>query len=207
MRLRITFAKTNAMRFTGHLDLQRAWERTLRRARLPLVYSLGFNPHPRINLACALPLGFTSQGEVVDVWLEKDLPIPDVEVALQTALPPGIQLLSIQEAEARADALQTQVEASEYIITLLEPCPDLEDRCAALLDAPSFPRRRRSKDYDLRPLIYNLNVLPEDEQGNQRLFTCLSARESSTGRPEEVLDALGLKPEETRVHRVRLVFS
>ena len=61
------------MRFTGHLDLHRAWERTFRRAGLPLAYSQGFNPHPRLNLASALPLGFTSEGEVIDVWLEQDL--------------------------------------------------------------------------------------------------------------------------------------
>ena len=206
MRLRITFAKTDAMRFTGHLDLHRAWERALRRARLPLAYSLGFNPHPRINLACALPLGFTSEGEVVDVWLEKDLPIAEVEAALLVALPPGIQLLGIQEEEGRAAALQTHVEASEYIITLLEPCPNLDDRCAALLDAPSLPRRRRSKDYDLRPLIHNLHILLQDEQGYQRLFACLCAQEGATGRPEEVLEVLGLAPEAARVHRLRLVF-
>jgi radical SAM-linked protein len=71
MRLRITFAKTEAMRFTSHLDLHKTWERTFRRARLPLAYSQGFNPHPHINLASALPLGFTGDQEVIDVWLER----------------------------------------------------------------------------------------------------------------------------------------
>lgn len=206
VRLRITFQKTDAMRFTGHLDLHRAWERTLRRACLPLAYSLGFNPHPRINLACALPLGFTSQAEVVDVWLEEDRSIAEVENALQASLPPGIRLLAIQQVDLHAPALQTEVEASEYLITLLEPCPDLEARCATLLDSPSLARRRRSKDYDLRPLILNLEVLAQDEHGRQRISACLSAREGATGRPEEVLDALGLAPETARVHRLRLVF-
>ncbi len=59
-RLRLTFAKTAAMRYTGHLDLHTTWERTLRRARLPLAYSQGFHPQPKIQLASALPLGFTS---------------------------------------------------------------------------------------------------------------------------------------------------
>jgi len=92
MRLRIHFAKTEAMRYTGHLDLHRAWERTFRRAMLPLAYSQGFRPHPRINLGCALPLGFTSQDEVVDIWLEQSNPIQEIESALQSAIPPGIQL-------------------------------------------------------------------------------------------------------------------
>ena len=66
IRLRIVFAKTEAMRYTSHLDLHRTWERTIRRANLPLAYSQGYNPHPRINLASALPLGFTSDCEVVE---------------------------------------------------------------------------------------------------------------------------------------------
>jgi radical SAM-linked protein len=70
MRIQITFSKTGAMRFTGHLDLHRAWERTFRRAALPLAYSQGYNPRPKMNLASALPLGFTSECEVIDVRLE-----------------------------------------------------------------------------------------------------------------------------------------
>ncbi|HLE27799.1 MAG TPA: TIGR03936 family radical SAM-associated protein, partial [Anaerolineales bacterium] len=69
-RLRLTFAKTAAMKFSGHLDLHKTWERTLRRARLPLAYSQGFNPQPRLQLASALPLGFTSECEVLDAWME-----------------------------------------------------------------------------------------------------------------------------------------
>ena len=83
MRVRITFAKTDAMRFTGHLDLHRAWERTFRRAGLPLAYTQGFSPHPRINLASALPLGFTSERELVDIWLEQELPASAVTAALE----------------------------------------------------------------------------------------------------------------------------
>jgi radical SAM-linked protein len=77
VRVRIHFHKTEAMRFTGHLDLHKAWERALRRAgsrsALRLAYSQGFHPQPRIHLACALPLGFTSECEVVDVWLENEI--------------------------------------------------------------------------------------------------------------------------------------
>ena len=60
MRIRVTFAKTEPMRFTSHLDLFRAWERTFRRAGLPILFSQGYNPRPRMQLAAALPLGFTS---------------------------------------------------------------------------------------------------------------------------------------------------
>ena len=87
MRLRIGFAKNDLMRFTGHLDLHRSWERIFRRAGLPLAYTQGFSPHPRINLASALPLGFTSEAELVDVWLEAELPLDEIARTLTARYP------------------------------------------------------------------------------------------------------------------------
>jgi len=207
MRIRITFAKTDAMRFTSHLDLHRTWERTFRRAALPLAYSQGFNPHPRINLASALPLGFTSQNDVVDVWLEQELSLEEIQSALQRAAPPGLQIQSILVTDDRAPTLQAELLASDYVVTLLEPIPDLEQRLAALLAAPSLPRERRGKSYDLRPLIHTLQLMPPEPAGSQRFSVRLNAQEGATGRPEEVLAALGAEPEQARVHRLGLVFK
>jgi len=207
MRLRIHFAKTEAMRYTGHLDLHRAWERTLRRAGLPLAYSQGFRPHPRINLGCALPLGFTSQDEVVDIWLEQPNPIQEIETALQSALPPGIQLQAVEIIDEKEPTLQTQLQAAEYLITLLEMLPELDSRLEELCRLTSLPRQRRGKSYDLRPLILGLCRLADDKNGQQRLLAVLSAREGATGRPEEVVLALGGDPTLTRVERTRLIFT
>ena len=206
MRLRITFAKTEAMRFTGHLDLFRAWERTMRRARLPLAYSLGFRPHPRINLASALPLGFTSQGEVVDIWLEQAIPLSEIGKVLQPALPPGLEITDIREIAPNSAPLQTELASSEFIITFLEPFPDLESGLEALLATESLPRIWRDKSYDLRPLIQHLHLLTNDTQGRQRVMLQLAACQGATGRPEEVVAALGFMPGKTRVLRTRLVF-
>ena len=101
------------MRYTGHLDLHRAWERTFRRAHLPLAYSQGFHPQPRLNLACALPLGLTSQCELLDAWLETPQPVDQVFTALVKAAPPGIQITHIEEITERLPALQTQVTSAE----------------------------------------------------------------------------------------------
>jgi radical SAM-linked protein len=207
LRIRLTFAKTDAMRFTGHLDLHRTWERTIRRAGLPLAYTQGFSPHPRINLASALPLGFTGEAEVVDIWLEHPLSLEEINAALQPALPPGLKVSQIEEADPHAPSLQTELEASEFHITFLEPVPNLAERCTALLQATCLPRRRRDKDYDLRSLIQKLELLPPDPHGNQRLVVQLSAQQSATGRPEEVIDALDASPEAARVHRTRLIFQ
>jgi radical SAM-linked protein len=206
MRIRITFAKTEAMRYTSHLDLHRTWERLLRRASLPLAYTQGYNPHPRINLAAALPLGFTSECEVVDIHLERDLPVGEIYSALRQAAPPGLEIHRVEEIPPNAPVLQSILEASEYTVTLLDPLPELEPRLGELLSIPSLPRVRRGKNYDLRPLIHAAVLIPPDESGCQRLHLRLSAREGATGRPEEVLLALGGDPLSTRVHRTRLIF-
>jgi radical SAM-linked protein len=207
MRIRITFAKTDSMRFTSHLDLHRTWERTFRRARLPLAYSQGFNPHPRLNLASALPLGFTGSQEIIDAWLDQALPIADIQQALEPAAPPGLLIQRIETINERAPALQTVLEASDYTLTLNERLPDLDEHLDALLQAESLPRQRRGKDYDLRPLILELQRLPDCEDGCQRIHARLMAKEGATGRPEEVLDALGTDPLSARINRDRLVIA
>jgi len=207
MRIRIRFAKTEEMRYIGHLDLFRAWERTFRRSGLPLAYSLGFHPGPRLNLACALPVGFTSGCEIIDAWLECTLPLPDIQKDVTAALPPGISVLGIGEITTAAPALQTQVISASYIITFLDEIPDLDKRVQRVLSSDQLPRQRRGKTYDLRPLIEDLRALPPDEQGNFNLQVQLAAREGATGRPEELLIELGVRFEDTRVHREKLIIS
>ena len=207
MRIRITFAKTDAMRFTGHLDLHHTWERTIRRAGLPLAYTQGYSPHPRINLASALPLGFTSDCEIVDIWLEAEMPTADIKAALEHAAPPGMRILDTRQVDDRAPTLQTIVEASDYTITFLNPVPSLGEKCQALLAADALPRRWREKAYDLRPLILNLHPLSDDEDRRQRISVQLTTREGATGRPEEVIAVLGEMLEDTCVHRERLIFK
>ncbi len=207
MRLRITFAKQGALRYVGHLDLHKIWERTARRADLPLSYSQGFHPQPKISLASALPLGFASRGEMVDIRLEQDVPLEGLKERLQQAVPPGLEILQIETVDERAPALQTQVIASEFEVTLKEP-PDrieLSRRLVAVIEAESIPRTLRGKSYDLRPLIEELRLVEGSEP--PVLFMRLSAREGATGRPQEVLDVLGIPFETTRVERTRLIFQ
>jgi radical SAM-linked protein len=207
MRIRLTFHKTEAMRFTGHLDLQRAWERSFRRARLPLAYSQGFTPHPRLNLAAALPLGFTSSHELLDAWLADEVAPEQVQAALLSALPPGIALQEIARVDERMPALQIQTEAAEYMITLLDAVENLTERVQALLAAESLPRQRRDKAYDLRPLVQDVQVVEKNEQGQARLLARLSARESATGRPDEVLSAMGIDSSAARIQRTRIILK
>ena len=207
MRIRIHFHKTAAMRYTGHLDLHKTWERSFRRAQLPLAYSQGFHPQPRINLACALPLGFTSEAELLDVWLESAVALADVNESLTRAVPPGIRITSLAEITGREPALQVQVQSAVYEVTFLEDIPELDERILGLLNAAALPRERRGKAYDLRPLIETLKRIADSQAGKQRCEVQLSAREAATGRPEELLDALGTDPLAARVHRVQLLLA
>ena len=143
-RLRLTFAKTEAMRFTGHLDLHHTWERTFRRAGLPLAYSQGFNPHPRLNLASALPLGFTSECEVIDVWLEQEMEPEQVDggLAYRRCLPACACWTSRWSTHTGLHCRASWKPANSAI-TLLEACPDLEGAARAVLEAASLPRVRR----------------------------------------------------------------
>jgi radical SAM-linked protein len=205
MRVRLTFSKNGAMRYVGHLDLFRSWERSFRRSGLPLAYSQGFHPQPKMNLACALPLGFTSECEMLDVWLEQELSLPNIQGSLSHTLPPGLQIINIEMVDLSAPSLQSQVVSAVYTITLLDPVPDIASRLSRVTSANQLPRFRRNKPYDLRPLIENLILDSIGEPGKQILRVQLAARESATGRPEELLDELGIVFFSTHVHREKLV--
>jgi radical SAM-linked protein len=217
MRIRITFAKQGALRYTGHLDLHKLWERAARRAALPLAYSQGFHPQPKMNIAAALPLGFASRCEVIDMRLEREIPLEGLREKLQETLPTGIQVSSIESVEDKLPALQTQVAAAEYEVTLMEAIDgsELNRRIAAIMESQSIIRERRGKTYDLRPLIEELRVMGAGHSSSvreqapviQKIFMRLAAREGATGRPEEVLDRLGIAFEGTRIERTHLIFK
>ncbi|MBL8045532.1 MAG: DUF2344 domain-containing protein [Anaerolineales bacterium] len=207
-RLRITFSKMAAMRYTGHLDLHVAWERTFRRARLPLVYSQGFHPQPKIQLASALPLGFTSECEMVDVWLEEVRDLVEVEAALKPAAPPGLPIHTVTEAPLLSPPLQVLLRSAEFrvIIPVVISSDELQTRIEQLMAQPEIKRVRREKDYDLRPLVEHLAWEASAGETHTVLMR-LAAREGATGRPEEVLAALGLEANTARVHRTQLFLA
>jgi radical SAM-linked protein len=208
MRARITFTKQGALRYTGHLDLHRLWERAMRRADLPLSYSQGFHPQPKISLASALPLGFSSRGEVLDVRFNDEIPTEEITARLKVSLPPDIQITHVESVDEREPALQTQVLSATYDVHLTEPVDgsDLTRKVEGLLASESLPRERRGKIYDLRPLIETLDVNIEAD-GKVWMQMKLAARDGATGRPEEVLNALGILPEYTLVERTLLIFQ
>jgi radical SAM-linked protein len=215
-RLRLKFSKDGALRYVGHLDMAKAWERILRRAGLPVAYSQGFHPQPKIQFASALPVGCASVAEVMDVVLAQPLTPEEALRAITAQLPDGMRVLSAVEAPLNAPALQATLQSADYALTVetSEPVEVMRQRVQALLDSPSLPRERRGKTYDLRPLILDLRVEPPlalgqgaGSEGHITLWARLRAsQDGGTGRPDELLDALGLSDAPVEICRTSLNF-
>lgn len=207
-RLRIRFGKHGPLRYVGHLDLSKTWERVLRRAEFPLEYSQGFNPRPRMQFAAALLVGATSESEYLDVWLTERLPgslQDDWRPRLQASSPSGLEIYALDEVPVKQAALPTLVTEAEYTFTPLDDSigpDDLRARADDLLAQPEIPRTRNNKTYDLRPVIVGLSV-----DGDGTLVARLVTGDRGNGRADELLDALGLDLSQARIHRRRLILD
>ncbi len=163
-RMRVTFATDDTIKYVGHLDFARAWERAIRRAGLPLAYSQGFNPQPRLHFAAALPVGFTGDAEVADVFLNAETAPEEFVARLQAAMPRGIRLTGAEPVARELPALQAQVVAATYRVEVEtdEPAAAFAARLAAFLARDQVWRlRRKGKEgahYDLRPLVLGLRL-------------------------------------------------
>jgi len=235
-RLRITFAKGEAIKYTSHLDLARTWERSLRRAGVNLAYSGGFNPRPKLQLAAALPLGHTGEAELLDVWLEEPArsggageqgskgareqwsgeAVDGFARALVPVLPDGLTVRQVCQVRLKEPALQTLVSAAEYRVTVEwdESAEQIEARIERVLAATELLQERRGRRYDLRPLIERLWLercpgLVEEQVGRGEvvLGMQLAARAGATARPEAVLEVLGMGGAFAHYHRRRLLAS
>ncbi len=206
-RIRIHFTKGEELQFTGHLDLHKIWERTFRRAHLSLAYSQGFHPQPRIQLACALPLGFTSTAEMADVWLDNDAPLDEIAVILKSTAQPGLKIHSLESIPIYEIPLQNRVTSVIYQLDFLDPVDknQIEEKINSLLAKDQIQRERRGKTYDLRSLVESAQLLDDADRLHIRLQ--LAARPGATGRPEEFLEELGIDPFSVDVQRIEIVLA
>lgn len=205
-RIRITYAKGEELRYTGNLDMQKVWERTFRRAGLKLAYSQGFHPQPKMHQACPLPLGFTSENDLLDFWLDSDEDLADIGEKLSKTVQPGITITKIQSIAPEEKPLQTLVESAMYRVHVDKSIsPDIiATQVENLLKQESCIRTRRGKEYDLMPLVEVLTITKLEPL---HLEMRLSARPGATGRPEEVLDALGIDLSDTSIVRTGLLLA
>ena len=208
-RMRVTFATDDTVKYVGHLDMARAWERAIRRAGLPLAYSQGFNPQPRLHFAAALPVGFTGQAEMADVFLNEALEPAGFLARLQAAMPRGIRLIRAGPVPRELPALQAQVVGARYRVEVetAESAEAFRLRLERFLARTEVWRERRrgakQARYDLRPLVQTLEYVGPCELG-QAFEVTMRAEPAATGRPDELLAELGLEAAPRRIARLGL---
>jgi radical SAM-linked protein len=166
-RVRVRFAKAGKIRFTSHRDVARIWERALRRAGVPIAYTEGFSPRPKLSFGLALSTGHESLGEYLDVAL-RDAPDPEtverLPALLAPMLPAGIEVQAAAVLAPGADSLQQAVTSCTWHIEIgdLAP-PDASAGVARALAAAALPLTRERKGHtvtdDVRPAILDLQVL------------------------------------------------
>ena len=211
-RLRMTFSKGGAARYTSHLDLARALERALNRAKIPMAYTQGFNRRPRMQMATALSLGYTSEYELSDILLQEKMDPETARQQLMAKMAPGIDVYKMEEVPISLPSLQASTVETTYIATLLDPydLKQLQTQVDELLAAESIMRekirKRKVKQFDLRPLIIDLKT-QESEEGLAQLWMRLYLQPARTGRPDDVFKALGLDPLDARIHRLKIVLE
>ena len=217
MRIRVQFAKTGKIRWTSHRDVARMWERAFRRTDLPLAYSVGFSPRPKVSFGLALSTGHESAAEYLDLELDPErtagLDVAALPARLSAALPDGIDVLAAAVIGDRRDSLQHEVTSTTFEITCAGASLDeLASAVAAALAAPAIvitrTRKGQAAEDDVRPAILaveGLEAVATDDGRPAVRFTAELATQPRGLRPAELLSAFGAvgSPalEEVRVRR------
>jgi radical SAM-linked protein len=194
MRLRLRFAKLGKVRWTSHRDVARMWERALRRADLPVAYSAGFSPRPKVSFGLALSTGHESLAEYLDVDLaESEIDVSDLPARLSPALPVGIDVLAAAHIEPRTPSLQEAVTSCTWRIEVPDRSPtQLSALIAHALEADTLLVTRERKGHevtdDLRPAILSLELAGRTGRGTE--LEAELAIQTRSVRPAELLRAL-----------------
>jgi radical SAM-linked protein len=193
-RLRVHYAKRGRLRFTSHRDFSRAFERAIVRARVPMAYSSGFNPHPRISYAGASPTGAASEAEYLEIGLAQEADPADVLRALDEALPPGLDVVEV--VVSPGGSLADLLEASVWRTTV----PDLPPEIAAsavreFLDADEVLVERMTKKglrtFDCRSAVVSLSASAGTVAGQECAILEVVLRHGTPAvRPDDVLAGL-----------------
>lgn len=193
-RLRLRYVKRGPMRFSSTRDFQRALERALRRAAIPMAFSAGFHPHPRISYANAAPTGAASEAEYVELALAESVDPQQVAQRLNRALPAGLAV--VQVAEAGPDALADRLQASRWQLVfrgltgqaVRQACTQFlaSDRCEVTRVVKSGPRT-----FDTRAAVLRMDVTDEPDQGYV-ILRMVVRHTTPAVRPDDILTALHL---------------
>jgi radical SAM-linked protein len=194
-RIRLQYAKRGRLRFSSHRDFARAFERSLRRAEVPMAYSAGFHPHPKISYVGAAPTGVGSEAEYLEIALASRCDPEQVRAALDAVLPDGLDIVRAVDVDnCRPGSLAEQMHASLWQLELAADPAEAATALQRLLACDSVLIDRLTKDglrsLDARAPIIAAEVSP-DPQNNTRAILKLVVRQvTPTVRPDDVLTAL-----------------
>lgn len=211
-RLRVRFGRGPEVKFISHLDVMRFWERAFRRARVPLAYSEGFSPHPRISLAAPLPVGVTSEAELMDITVSRWVSPQWFAAAVSQQLTPGFEILGVFAISPTMPSLQSRLRFAEYRVEVAadRDTQDIESAISRLLSLESLPwhhkRDTGQRSYDLRALIDDLRLLTWS-QAYGIIGMRLRCGSGGSGRPEQVAAALGFTGHPQSIHRTKLILE
>jgi radical SAM-linked protein len=206
MKARVRFSKLGKIRWTSHRDLARMWERAFRRVELPLAYTQGFSPRPKVSFGLALPTGYESVAEYLDIELDPtrvvDLDVSSLSTQLSAALPAGVDVMAAAIIDDRAPSLQEEVTSTEWDVVIAaagagRPLRELVE-VALAADSLVVTRERKGKqvEEDVRPGILSLTAMGEDQ-----LMAELGTQPRAL-RPAELLAAIDPSLVEARVRRL-----
>ena len=211
-RLRVTFSRGEELKYLSHLDVMRLWERALRRASLPLSYSQGFSPHPRISIAAPLPLGVTGEMELMDIIFQRRVSPYLVQKSLAEQLPGGMNIIGVAQVSQDEPSLQSQVRRAEYRVEIDtdKPVAAISASIDSFLSLAELPWQHKRDDamrsYDLRKLVERVWLI-ETRGTICVLGMCLRADGSASGRAEQVALALGFDGQPKSICRTRLFLA
>ena len=210
MKVRVKFSKEGAVKFIGHLDVMRYFQKAIRRAGIDVAYSEGFSPHMIMSFAAPLGVGVTSTGEYFDMELKSAVSSRQMEDAFNAQMAEGIRVLSVREIpQGKAHAAMSLVAAADYLVSFREgkaPAAGWQDRVRQFLDQKEIvilrKTKRSEKETDIRPWIYQMEVRQD------AIFLQLAAGSVHNLKPELVLEAFAaflgekLAPFALMVHRL-----
>ncbi|MFI1965099.1 TIGR03936 family radical SAM-associated protein [Streptomyces pathocidini] len=200
-RIRLRYTKRGRLRFTSHRDFQRAFERALRRSEVPMAYSAGFTPHPKVSYANAAPTGTGSEAEFLEIALTEPRDPASLRESLDASMPDGLDI--VEAVEARTSGLADRLTASVWELRLDGVgLPEARQAVAAFLAAETVEVERRTKNglrtFDARAAVVRLEALDGAFEGaadRPGLGACailrLVVRHSTPAvRPDDVLSGL-----------------
>jgi radical SAM-linked protein len=191
-KLRVRYAKRGRLRFSSTRDFQRALERALRRSAVPMAFSAGFHPHPKVSYANAAPTGTASEAEYFEISVTERVDLEQVRAALDQALPEGLDVLQV--VEATPGALAARLEASEWIMEFRGlPVEPLAEAAQRLLEQESVEVTRVMKNgprtFDVRSAVVSLAASPTQD-GSCAILRVVVRHTTPAVRPDDVLTAL-----------------